>query len=104
MRKNGKLTTKMWKNRQWMRCQLKASVTIARLTQLKERKLNQLRLKKKKKTKNRRNQIDTKLTNSLMNMNRNSMSTAETSLDPTLTTYDHCAGNQIKQRVNNVVT
>ena len=59
MRKNGKLTTKMWKNRQWMKCQLKASVTIARLTQLKERKLNQLRLKKQEKDKIRTHQIDT---------------------------------------------
>ena len=49
MRKSGKLTTKMWKNRQWMSCQLKANVTIARFTQLKERKVNQLRLNKTRK-------------------------------------------------------
>ena len=42
IRKNGKLMTKMRKNRQWMRCQMKANITIARLTQLTERKLNQL--------------------------------------------------------------
>ena len=40
IRKNGKLTTKMRKNRQWMRRQMKANITIARLTQLKEHKLN----------------------------------------------------------------
>ena len=48
IRKSGKLTTKMRKNRQWMRRQMKANITIARLIQLKERKLNQLQLKKKK--------------------------------------------------------
>ena len=51
IRKNGKLTTKMRKNRRWMRRQMKANITIARLTQLKERKLNQLRLKKQEKDK-----------------------------------------------------
>ena len=105
IRKSGKLTTKMRKNRQWMRRQMKANITIARLIQLKERKLNQLQLKKKKKkTTSRGHQKDTKQTNSLMNMNHNSMNSAETSLDPILTTQDHYTRNQTTQRVNSTIT
>ena len=82
-----------------MRCQLKASVTIARLTQLKERKLNQLRLKKQEKDKKQKTS-DRHQANKQFDEHES----AETSLDPTLTTYDQCTRNQIKQRVNNVVT
>ena len=43
---NGKLTSKLRKNRKWMRSEIKIKLTKQRLQKLKEKKINQLRTKK----------------------------------------------------------
>ena len=51
IKKNGKITSKLRRNRKWMRHQINGDIKIARLIQLKENKLSQLKLKKIEKDK-----------------------------------------------------
>ena len=83
---NGKLTSKLRKNRKWMRSEIKTKLTIQRLQGLKEKKINQLRTKKIQRKR--------KLTSHKRRIANKQFDRSESKF------YDHCQ-NIIKSDINN---
>ena len=83
---NGKLTSKLRKNRKWMRSEIKIKLTKQRLQELKEKKINQLRTKKIQRKR--------KLTSHKRRIANKQFDHSESKF------YDHCR-NIIKSDINN---
>ena len=83
---NGKLISKLRKNRKWMRFEIKIKITKQRLQELNEKKINQLRTKKIQKKR--------KLTSHKRRIANKQFDRAESKF------YDHCR-NIIKSDINN---
>ena len=83
---NGKLTSKLRKNRNWMRSEIKIKLTKQRLQELKEKKINQLRTKKIQRKR--------KLTSHKRRIAKKQFDRSESKF------YDHCR-NITKSDINN---
>ena len=83
---NGKLTSKLRKNRKWMRSEIKNKTTKQQLQELKEKKINQLRTTKMQRKR--------KLTSHKRRIANKQFDRSESKF------YDHCR-NIIKSDINN---